>query len=274
MGSSHDYYQNSSNLVPAVEKAIFIMDLLENNDAGLSVTDVSKLLELPISTVYRILYTLKYHGYVEQENDKGPYTLGPKILSLANVVKNKLNLTKIALPLMEQFTKTTDMPSKLGIYRNEELVVICTVNDTKEMSITTPIGRKFPIHAGAASKTLLAYLPQEEVDRILAAGLKKYTQYTITDPDDMRKELETIRHQGFAEDKGEYIEGVRALACPVMDYLERVVAALSVPYLATNTNDKHCKEWLTHLQSCAHEISKGLGYSEANSKFTLPPYTK
>jgi DNA-binding IclR family transcriptional regulator len=146
--------------------------------------------------------------------------------------------------------------------KNDQALVIARVKSTKEMSITTEVGKCFPLHAGGASKVLLAHLPEPEIDRIIGNGLTKYTPNTIADPAKLKESLDAIVRQGFSEDGEEYIEGIRALACPVFDSRGRVVAALSIPYLATKGNAEKRKELLVHLFSAARDISEALGHGK------------
>ncbi len=251
-----------SNLVPAVEKTVHILGLLETHEHGLSLSEISRELKLPKTTAFRILATLKHFDFVEQENDRGSFTLGPRLLVLANSVREKLSLNKIALPFMEQLTRETGETSKLAVLKNDQALVIARVKSTKEMSITTEVGKRFPLHAGGASKVLLAHLPETEIDRIIGNGLTKYTPNTIAVPDKLKESLDAIVRQGFSEDSEEYIEGIRALACPVFDSRGRVVAALSIPYLATKGNAEKRKDLLVHLFSAARDISEALGHGK------------
>jgi DNA-binding IclR family transcriptional regulator len=93
-------------------------------------------------------------------------------------------------------------------------------------------GKSYPLHAGGASKLLLAHLPPVEIDRHLHAGLPAITHRTVTDREVLKAELEEIRRRGWAQDRGEYSASVHAIAAPLRDGAGRVVAALSVPFLA------------------------------------------
>jgi DNA-binding IclR family transcriptional regulator len=249
-----------SNLVPAIEKAINVLGLLESHPNGLSLPDISRELKLPKTTAFRILNTLKYYDFIEPEPDRNVFVLGARILSLATSVKRQLNIAKLALPIMEQLTAITGETSKLAVLKNDEAFVIAVVKSSKEMSITTEVGKRFPLHAGAASKILLAHLPETERNRILSPGLVKYTANTITDPVQLEEALKTIVQQGFADDNEECIEGIKALACPVFDARNRMVAAVSIPYLATKSNMEKRKDLLIHLFSAARDISEALGH--------------
>jgi DNA-binding IclR family transcriptional regulator len=100
------------------------------------------------------------------------------------------------------------------------------------MALTATIGERFPLHAGAASKVLLANMPDAARTACLAAPLRPYSARTITDPELLRRELARIRQHGWAEDRGEFSVSVRAVAAPVRDGQGNVVAAVSLAHLA------------------------------------------
>jgi DNA-binding IclR family transcriptional regulator len=250
----------TSELVPALEKAIAILNYLESIDGEASLTTISDALKLPKSSTFRLLNTLNHHGYIVQEGANGLYTLGPRLLSLANAVHRKLNIIKVALPFMTALKDITGETVKLSILKAEDAIVIAKVESNNDMHATTRIGSRFPLHAGAASKILLAHSQEIDLDSFLREELPRYTPNTICDPQRLREELVAIRTKGFAEDNEERFEGIKALACPVLEYTNLVVAAVSIPYLATRSNELKRKEMLVHLFSCARNISEALGH--------------
>jgi len=250
----------TTETVPALEKAIAILNYLESIDGEATLTMISDALNLPKSSAFRLLNTLHHHGYIVQEKANGLYTLGPRLLSLANAVHKKLNIIKVALPFMTALKNATGETAKLSILKNDEVIVIAKVESNSDMHATTRIGSRFPLHAGAASKILLAHSQDIELSSFLKEELPRYTPNTFCDPDRLRDELAGIRTKGFAEDNEERFEGIKALACPIMDYTNQVVAAVSIPYLATRTNELKRKEMLVHIFSCARNISEALGH--------------
>ena len=251
--------ESNTYTVPAVEKAITILNYLKNNQK-MTQTQISKSLDLPKSSVFRILKTLENYSYVE-ENDNGLYSLGSGMLDLINNSENNLDLVEIAIPYMKKLTNITGKTSKLANLQNNKATVIYRVNSDKEMGITTDIGSQFPLHAGAASKLLLAHISEVERNNIISDSLEKYTPNTITDPSLLEKKLEEIKKKGYAIDNEEYIEGIRAIACPVSNHNSEVIAAVSIPFLVTNSYEEKQKKLLNHLKRCANNISKSLGYN-------------
>ena len=249
-------------IVPALEKAVRILDYLEENEELTSLSDISKQLEIPKSTVFRILKTLEKYHFIEQDKEKALFSLGPKLLSLANSARKDLNLIKISLPYLEELTRTTGLTSKLGVLKDEEVLVVNRINSNKDITVSTNIGSRFPIHAGASSKILLASLPDNRIDQILFSSLERYTENTITDKNTIKKMLKKIRKNGYAEDKGEYLEGIRALACPVYNYENQIIAAVSLVYLNTVNSGEKKEELLIPLRKCADSISKAMGYNQ------------
>jgi len=248
-------------LVPALENAIAILEYLESKGSGATLTTVSNALGLPKSSVFRLLNTLSHYGYVDQEGaNSGTYMLGPRLLSLANAVHRNLNIVKVALPFMTSLKDEAGETVKLSILKSNEAIVIAKVESDDELHANTRIGSRFPLHAGAASKVLLAHSPEAHLESFLEAEPARYTANTICDPARLREELAGVRAKGFAEDNEERFEGIRALACPVLDHSNQVVAAVSVPYLATRTNETKRKHMLVHLFACARNISEALGH--------------
>ncbi len=251
--------KKNPNFVPALEKAILILNYLESLDGGGTISSISKALNIPKSTVFRILNTLDHYGYITQQDNSGLFTLGPRILSLSNSVHKNMNIIRIAIPFMTDLKNKTGETTKLSIYKNLETIVIAKVESNSDMHATTKIGSRFPLHAGAASKVLLSYAPETDLHLFLQEPLLQYTPHTITDPARLHQELHLVRQKGFAEDNEERFEGIKAIACPVFDHTDEVIAAVSIPYLATRSNEKKKKDMLMHLFSCARSISEAMG---------------
>ena len=248
------------NTVPAIVRAVRILEFLEASDKSVGLAQISSQLALPKTTVFRILRTLKQLGFVKQDAASGNFWLGPRLLSMANSIRSRLSVVKLSIPFMEDLTATTGETCKLSICGDREVVVLHAVESRKEMSVRTDLAGRFHLHAGAASKLLAAYLPEEEAEKIIESGLTRDTSKTITDPEQLRQELERIRRQGFSEDNEEFIEGIRALACPVYDDQGHVIAALSVPYVAVNHSEDRRRFLLQSLSTCALGISGSLGH--------------
>jgi DNA-binding IclR family transcriptional regulator len=120
----------------------------------------------------------------------------------------------------------------VSIIDGDEALVIAAVDGQREYALTVVPGQRLPLHAGAASKVLLANLPGDELVRRLTGQLQRYTPKTQTDPRKLTTELARVRREGWAYDSGEYALSVNAFGAPVPDRSGRVVGAVSMPYLA------------------------------------------
>jgi DNA-binding IclR family transcriptional regulator len=133
---------------------------------------------------------------------------------------------------MQRLSEETGEPSKISVAEGDEALVVAAVLGTHEYSPTPVIGLRYPLHAGAASKMILAYLPEAERERLLGQPLLRYSPHTVTDAAALRAELRQIRRQGFARDSGEHRAAVHAIAAPILEPGGTLAGALSIPFLA------------------------------------------
>jgi DNA-binding IclR family transcriptional regulator len=220
--------------IPAIDRAMDVLGLLERRLAGASIRDLVDVLGLPRTSIYRILNSLETHGMVRRSGE-GSYTLGPRLLTLAARVVAEgqhYDIAAIAGPHLERLSEEIGEACKVSAMDGDGVLVLAATQGKREFALTVAPGQRLPIHAGAASKVLLASLPKPDLDKILQNPLVAYSSRTLTDPRKLRAELSRVLRQGWAHDKGEYAPSVHAFAAPIPDRTGRVVAALSVPYLA------------------------------------------
>jgi DNA-binding IclR family transcriptional regulator len=217
--------------IPAIDRAVDLLDVLANFSPA-SIKEICDRGKLARSTVYRTLNTLEAHNLVRRE-EGGGYVLGPRLLKLARSVPQGSDIVSIGRPVLERLAASLGSAAKLSIVDGAEALVVAVAESPGAYSITTQVGRRFPLHAGAASKLLLAYLPEARRTGILGSRLSQITPRTVTDPAVLSAMLTQIRMNGFAEDSGEYVEGVRAFAAPVTDSFGACIAAVSVPFVET-----------------------------------------
>lgn len=241
--------------IPAVDRAVDVLDALATGAAG--IRDLAARLGIPRSTVYRLLNSLEARGLVVRAEDNA-YRLGPHLLRLARAVPVGLDLIREARPVMEALAATLRCTVKLSVLDGAEALVVATVESPETYAVTTQVGRRFPLHAGAASKVLAAFATPEQRERLLAGPLPRRTPATITDPAALRAELATVAARGWAEDRGEFAEGVKATAAAVIGPDGACLAALSIPYLFGVTAARE-REIRRGLLRAAAELSRTLG---------------
>ncbi|MEQ1954507.1 IclR family transcriptional regulator [Mesorhizobium sp. CN2-181] len=224
----------SKHTIPVIDRMMDVLGELAHHEAGQTIRELTQTLRLPRTTVYRILNSLQQHSMVRRDDD-GAYHLGRRLLSLAAHVASRaseVDLAAIAQPFLDKLAAELGEGIKLSVIDQEGILVLATAQGRREYALTVAPGQRMPIHAGAASKLLLAHLPPAELELWLAKPLIAYTVKTVTDPKRLRTELAKIRRLGWAQDKGENAPSIHAFAAPVIAAGGKVVGALSVPFLA------------------------------------------
>jgi DNA-binding IclR family transcriptional regulator len=220
--------------IPVIDRMMEILFLLEQQSNGATIRDLVDRLDLPRSTVYRILNTLQLHEMVRRSAD-GSYRLGSRLLALASraVGDDRFHdLVSLSQPHLQRLVSETGEGCKISVIDGDEILVIAAIEGKRDYALSIVPGQRLPLHAGAAGKVLLAFLPSAERSVRLTGTLARFTAKTLTDARRLGAELGRIRRQGWAQDKGEYSPSIQAFAAPIWDAEGSVIAALSAPYLA------------------------------------------
>lgn len=249
-----------SDSVKTVKRSIDILNLLAEDGSQVGVIELSKRLKTSQSTVYRILSTLAAEGYVAQDPQTEKYRLGLQGIILAGAALNQLEIRKQAISLLERLVAATSCNANLGILHQQHVMYIARIDGPKSARMYTPVGRRAPAHATALGKAMLAFLPQDEVDRILRSDLTVCTPHTITDRAALAQELRRTRERGYAVDEEEFLAGIRCIGVPVRGPSGTVEAALSLSGSVFQIREEDIEQLARLLQDAAYELSGRLGY--------------
>ena len=220
--------------VPVIDRMMEVLTELERRVEGASITDLTATLGQPRSSIYRILNTLERHQMVRRDG-AGTYVLGARLLSLAaHVASGASNkeLPEVAQPVLNRLAEVLGEGIKLTVVDGHGLLVIAAAQGRREYALNVRPGQRLPLHVGAAGKVLLAHLPEAERRRSLEGDLGTGAGGRSLTAGELERELERVRAQGWARDRGDQATSIHAVAVPVTEASGRVVAALSVPFLA------------------------------------------
>ena len=251
-----------NNDVPAINKMNLIFDLLATEHDSITQAYICSKLDLSKATVFRLINTLLRMGYLEQDN-KGLYSLGAKLLTLGNIVNKRLDLTTIATPFIVNLSETLNEMVKLSIFRGEVVYPLICRESKTSMRITLDSGTVFPPYIGAAAKLLLALTPEgaNYMKNILPSiRLKKYTKNTLSSLKEITDAVNKIILDEIAFDNGEESDGIYAIAARIYGSDGVVQAAVSIPFFGNYKEKK--EEYLPFLKKCSNEISISMGYSK------------
>ncbi len=221
--------KNSFYSVKSLKRGISIIEALAEKEPELSVTEISKITNLNISTVHRLLGTLIELDWIEQNLRNHKYRLSLIIFELGSVVVENIEIVKQAMPFMEKLSEKYNEAINLAQLQKDEIVYIHKIESDTTLKLDLKLGSRHPSYCTALGKILLAYLDENELSFYLKRiKLKKYTDNTIIDKKKLLNELRIIRNKGYSFDYEEYIKGVNCIAVPIKDYLNEVCAALSI----------------------------------------------
>ena len=212
--------------VQSVERAFLLLRTLAQGPLG--VTDLAEWVELPKSTVARLLSALEAEQAVEQVEVGGAYRVGPGLIDIAGSVPAGHNLITAARPHLLELTEATGEAAGLSFIDNGLVHYLDQTQSSSDIQIRDWTGEYTPIHVVAAGLVMLAYLPADQQEEFLSQPLEACTQWTVVDPDAIRDRLAQIRSLGYGWVYEEFVEDLNSVAAPVLDTDGQPLAALHV----------------------------------------------
>lgn len=250
--------------VQSVNRAFEIIEKISAGKGyGMSITEISKGVGLPVSTVYRLIQNLLAWNYVH-ENSDGHYTLGLKLLELGSLVQQNIQVRNIARKYMEELNEITKETIYMAVLDEKEhdLIYVEKLDSKRNVNLVAGVGTRNYIHSTANGKCIVASLSDEKIKQILAQkGMPALTEYTINDVDKFLEEVQKVRELGYAIDDLENESSVRCVAAPIYDYRNVVIASISISGVSTNiTPEIMHNEYKDLVIKAAKNISQELGY--------------
>jgi IclR family acetate operon transcriptional repressor len=243
--------------VQSLDRALDILELLGRDGDQLGVTEIGSMVGLPNGTAHRLLATLTRRGYARQNPENRKYTLGIKAFTLATASQERLG--PLARPFLTELMEISQESANLAGLDKNAVFYIEQVPAPRMVRMFTEPGNRVYAHATGTGKVLLAYQPKEVLHSIIRqTGLPRYTSNTITDVEELERELEVVRRQGYAMDVGELEEAVHCLAAPVFGPDGKIIVAMSVSGPAGRLDDAHIKELVPQIKEIANRFSDSL----------------
>jgi len=251
-----------NQLVKSVDRALNILEVVSQSKEPLGVTELSNKMDLNKSTVYRMLNTLQYRGYIAQDNENDKYTTGLKLFELGSLVINELDLRKTSISYLEDLMKLTGETVHLGILDDGEVIYIEKVESSETIRMHSKIGKRVYAHNTSLGKILLAYSDEEVMENILNnKGLPKTTENTIIKQNKFKKHLQQVKEQGYAVDNEESEKGINCIAGPIFDHKGEITAAFSISVPKIRLNVDITKKYGDLILEYSKRISEALGYN-------------
>ena len=270
IGLVHSRIQNRTELYMATKekeidnslsKAIRILFSFSEIQSKMRLVDISKQLDLNMSTTHRLLSMLVDQKLIETETDTNQYKLGLCILELAKIILNSLPIRRSARPYLISLSQQFDTNASLAIFDGANVFYLDRVPPPGIPDFYVHAGRKESVHTTALGKALLAWRDPSEVLEILEqCGMPQKTENTITDPKRFLEELDKVKSLGYAQDQGEIIPNVFCIAAPIRDSSGSVIAAISCSTRGSQVDFENILDNVKILLDITHRLSCELGY--------------
>jgi DNA-binding IclR family transcriptional regulator len=265
--ATHSGFRNEVHVpeqpsVKILDKALRILLRFGSGQSEWGITSLARDVDLPKSTVYRILRVLQQHGFLIQDADTRRFRLGLAALELGRHAYEGSELRRVAQPVMEQIALASGETVLLQVLNGERDRVVCIerVQQRTGLRLILEVGATAPLHASCSSRALFAFLPPDEIESVIARGLTAFTAHTITDPDLLRLELARVRRDGYAVSFEEMDVGVAGVSVPIRDYRDEVIASLSISGPLIRMNQENINKYLELVRDGASRIAGALGH--------------
>ncbi|MDF2716876.1 MAG: IclR family transcriptional regulator [Paenibacillus sp.] len=241
------------------------MELLEyftRDNPTWGVRELAKEIDMSHSIVHRILTTFESHGFLIQNKETKKYELGTKLWEYGSIIRDNLRISDVIFPLMQQLSAQTGESVFLTWLDYHEGICVEIAESTQKLKYAVSIGNRTPLYAGASNKVIMAYLPAEDKEAIIAKGLKPVTGKTIIEPAKLLQDLSVIERNGWAYSVGEYSDSIFGIALPVFTNKKEVVASITLAGPEYRMPESKLTEVLDIMRSkrdeiedCLHKLS-------------------
>jgi IclR family KDG regulon transcriptional repressor len=248
-------------IVQSVDRTLTILEVLSDYEEGLGITEISEKVELHKSTVHRLLNTLIYKGYIKQDKNTNKYGLTLKLFELGNKKVESMDLVSVVEPYLKELMEKTNEVIHLAIREGSDIVYVSKMEPQKSMKMYTRIGMRKPIYCTAMGKAMMAYMNEEDIQKIWdESDVKKLTPNTMVDFSKLQEKLKDIRVKGYAMDDQEVEEGIRCVGTILKDYKNGICGAISISGSIISFTEDKTSYFSKIILEYADKISKELGY--------------
>lgn len=245
------------NSIPAVERTLEILGLIEAAAGGLDSAQLLERSEIPRTTLFRILRILSRNRYIQtvHRDGKSTYVLGPALGRLAAKVPIADDLSLLAKPVLFALSEQIGETVKVVVRDGLETVALAVQHSGHESRVTSRLGGRHPLNIGAGQRLLLAHAPQSVIDKVLSGVLERRASGSITRPAALRDSIRSLRTKEWAWGTNEGTEGVGTIAALVHEPHHDVRAALVALYILGGRSERDLVRMRNAVMASARELT-------------------
>jgi DNA-binding IclR family transcriptional regulator len=239
--------------IRAVERALDVLMCFTSQTPELTMTQISEMVEINKSTVHRLLATLEGKRFVERDAITGVYRPGIRLLQMAFLTLERNDLRRLVAPFLHNLCDQFRENVNLSVLDATDVVYLSVIESPQRVKLAAVPGQRLPAFCTASGKAILAFLPEEKTRDILARGMPKYTQNTLTSEEVFWKNMQHTREQGYAISEQEFEDGINAIAAPICNH---PIASVSIAGPAYRLTRERMIEIGPHLLATVKKIAQ------------------
>lgn len=245
--------------IQSVDRALFLLETIAEAGGETTLTDLATRTGLNISTCHHLLATLIQRGFVTKVAGRRLYALGAQILYLGHACL-QVDLPRRAQPYMEAVNRATGETVHLAALQGDAVVTMAVREARHAVRVNSgKVGKMEAPHATAVGKAILAWLPEDEMRRILAHGMKRYTENTITEFPAFLELMRHVRRNGYAEDREEFLPGVICVGAAIRDQAGTVIGSISASTPMMRATEDHIAMMRDEITAATRALSAEFG---------------
>lgn len=243
--------------VPAVDKALDILELLSTEASGLTMAALAERLGRTISEIYRTVQLLEARGYLERNADGDRYATTMKLFRLAHAMPRVHSLSAQALPIMEELARDIEQSCHLAVLDGLDILVIAQVDSPLPRQYSVTLGARLPVWEASSGNLLLAQLPEARLETLFRSMTRIVAPEMLQQ---LRQRVAEIGSSGKEERESYFVSGLLTISRPIYNHFGTTVAALTVPFLHHKRVVVTPAEASERLDAAARKLSRELGY--------------
>ncbi|WP_124077534.1 IclR family transcriptional regulator [Pigmentiphaga humi] len=255
-----DSTEGTESRLSSVASAIRVLKAFSETEIEIGISTLAKRLGLAKSTVHRLASTLASEGLLEQNPENGRYRLGLGLFALGALVRRRMDISTQALPYLHELREITGETVHLATLEQSNIIYLFNLESHQAIRMRSYVGARKPAFCTSEGRALLAFQEPEVLARVVKDGLVARTPNTQTAPAGLRKTLELVQREGYAQDDEESEVGMRGLAAPVRDHSGQVIAAIGIAGPVQRLTKKAMRGFIAPVVQAADALSTRLGY--------------
>jgi DNA-binding IclR family transcriptional regulator len=242
--------------VPALDKAVEVLDLLASSSEGLTMAEIVPRLDRSMGELYRVIVALERHNLIRRDEERDRYMLSLRLFEMGHRHPPTERLIEQAQPILDQLAQAIEQSCHLAVLHQGNVLVVASAQNPLPMQYSVRVGSRFPVLEASSGIVLLAHAPPVVAEPILA-DLPSNTR------DAVLRRCESVRLTGCERVASSVVSGIVNLSAPIFDHRNKAIAAMTVPYLGQRYAHASVEEAEEKLIASARRLSVGLGAKDA-----------